>query len=311
MRVAVLMGGSSPEREVSLESGKAVCGALEQKGHEVNPIDFDRLAIEELVKSDPEVVFIALHGCPGEDGTVQGLLELLGLPYTGSGVLGSSIAMDKAMTKRVLKTLGLPVPEGIVIGPDFNISAASVGMSSMGVDMPVVVKPSRAGSTIGISVAKSIEEMQAAIDVALKYDTHVLIEEFIDGPEITVSILDGQVLPSIQITSETGFYDFEAKYTKGMSQHIVPPKIDEDWVKLAEEFVLNGFHLLMLSGIARAEVMFNEDGRPHILEYNTIPGFTPLSLLPEAAKHAGIEFPDLCEVLIEVALRDRGGKRVI
>jgi D-alanine-D-alanine ligase len=310
MRVAVLMGGTSPEREVSLESGKAVCKALEENGHEISPVDFDRLAIEELVRIDPEVVFIALHGCPGEDGSVQGMLEVLGLPYTGSGILGSSLAIDKAMTKRILKTAALPVPEGIVIGPDFNVSAASASMSTMGANFPVVVKPSRGGSTIGISVAKTIEEMQTSIEEALKYDTHVLVEEFIDGPEITVSILDDLVLPSIQITSESGFYDYEAKYTKGMSHHIVPPDIDRDGVDMAEEMVLNGYHLLSLSGMARAEVMFNADGRPHILEYNTIPGFTPLSLLPDAAKHAGIEFPQLCEKLIEVAIRDRGGRRL-
>lgn len=310
MRVAVLMGGTSPEREVSLDSGKAVSEALEGSGHEVAQIDFDRLGVEELLKTDPDVVFIALHGCPGEDGTVQGMLEVLGLPYTGSGVLGSSLAMDKAMTKRVLQTNGIPVPEGIVIGPNFDASAAMASMQAMGVDLPVIVKPSRGGSTIGTSIAKSIDEMQVAITESLKYDTHALVEKLIDGQEITVSILDGQLLPSIEIVSESGFYDYESKYTEGMSHHIIPPKIDEGLVSLAEEMVLGGYHMLNLSGMARAEVMFNADGRPHILEYNTIPGFTPLSLLPDAAKHAGIEFPELCEKLIETAIRDRGGRRL-
>lgn len=310
MRVAVLMGGTSSEREVSLDSGKAVSEALEGSGHDVIQIDFDRLGVEELLKSDPEVVFIALHGCPGEDGTVQGMLEVLGLVYTGSGVLGSSLAIDKAMTKRILQTIGTPVPEGIVIGPNFDASAAMASMQAMGVDLPVIVKPSKGGSTIGTSIAKSIDEMQEAITEALKFGTHAVVEKFIDGQEIAVSILDDQLLPSIEIVSETGFYDYESKYTEGMSQHIIPPKIDPGLVSLAEEMVLSGYHMLNLSGMARAEVMFNADGRPHILEYNTIPGFTPLSLLPDAAKYAGMEFPELCEKLIEVAIRDRGGRRL-
>jgi D-alanine-D-alanine ligase len=304
------MGGSSPEREVSLESGRAISEALRLKGHEVMPIDFDRLACEELMQSDPEVAFIALHGCPGEDGTVQGMLEILGIPYTGSGVLGSSLAIDKGICKRLLQSAGLPVPGGFVLGPGFNVDTAAANMSSMGFSFPIIVKPAKAGSTIGISVAKNPDELSIALKEAQKYDPYSLVEEFIDGPEITVSILDGKVLPSIEIVSKKGFYDYESKYTEGMSHHIVPPRIDESAVKLAEDFVKNGYYLLQLSGMARSEVIFNSENRPHILEYNTIPGFTPLSLLPDAAKHAGIEFPELCQTLIDVAIRDRGGRRI-
>jgi D-alanine-D-alanine ligase len=310
MRVAVLMGGSSPEREVSLESGRAVCEAIETRGHEVIPIDFDRLAIEELMRIEPDVAFIALHGCPGEDGAVQGMLEILAIPYTGSGVIGSSLAIDKGITKRLLQSAGIPTPAGFVIGPGFNVDTAMANMTSMGFSMPVVVKPAKTGSTIGISVAKTTDKLSDGLKEAMKYDNFALVEEFIDGPEITVSILDGKVLPSIEIVSETGFYDYEAKYTEGLSRHIIPPRIDPAAVQFAEDFVLNGYYLLQLSGMARAEVIFNDDNRPHILEYNTIPGFTPLSLLPDAAKHAGIEFPELCQILIDAAMRERGGRRI-
>ena len=310
MKVAVLMGGTSSEREVSLVSGKEICKALESLGYDVDPIDFDRLGCEHLMHTDPEVVFIALHGCPGEDGTVQGMLEVLGLPYTGSGVLGSALAIDKGLTKRILQSQGLPTPRGIVHGPGFNTDAAVASLSSLGLDYPIVIKPAKGGSTIGITVAKNKMELSDGLKEAMKYDAYAILEEFIEGPEITVSILDGKVLPSVEIVSETGFYDYEAKYTEGMSRHIIPPRVDPSSVKMAEDLVLNGYHLMQLSGMARTEVIFNKDGRPHILEYNTIPGFTPVSLLPDAAKHVGIEFPKLCETLIEIALRDRGGRRL-
>ena len=310
MRVAVLMGGASSEREVSLISGEAVTEALESIGHEVDPIDFDHLAIEQLMLTEPEVVFIALHGCPGEDGTVQGMLEVLGMPYTGSGVLGSALAIDKGLTKRFLQSQGLPTPRGIVHGPGFNPDAAMVSLGSMGIGFPIVIKPSKGGSTIGITIAKDRSGLIDGLREAMKYDSYALLEEFIEGPEITVSILDGRVLPSIEIVSETGFYDYEAKYTAGLSRHVVPPRVEPSLVKMAEEFVLSGFHLLQLSGMSRSEVIFDRDGRPNILEYNTIPGFTPLSLFPDAAKHAGIEFPRLCEMLCEIAIRDRRGKRI-
>lgn len=310
MRVAVLMGGTSSEREVSLVSGNAVSKALEGLGHEVDPIDFDRLGCEHLMNNEPDVVFIALHGSPGEDGTVQGMLEVLGIPYTGSGVLGSALAIDKGLTKRILQTQGLPTPRGIVHGPGFNPDAATTALSSMGLDFPIVVKPAKGGSTIGITVAKNLGQLIDGFKEAMKYDPYAVLEEFIEGPEITVSILDGRVLPSIEIVSETGFYDYDAKYTEGMSHHIVPPRVDPDAVKLAEDLVLNGYHLLQLSGMSRTEVIFNKDNRPFILEYNTIPGFTPVSLFPDAAKYAGIEFPQLCQALIEVAIRDRGGMRL-
>ena len=310
MRIAVLMGGTSPEREISLISGKAVANGLEEKGHEVESIDFDRLGIEELIKLDPEVVFIALHGCPGEDGSVQGLLELLGLPYTGAGVLGSSLAINKGMTKRILQTDGLPTPTGIVLGPDYSLEHSMVMLQSIGVNFPLVIKPASGGSTIGVTVAQTSDEINDGIKEAQKYDKYCLVEEFIRGPEITVSILDEEVLPSLQIVAESGFYDYEAKYTEGKSRHIHPPEIDPESVKFAEELVLNGYHLLGLSGMARAEVIFNDEDRPHILEYNTIPGFTKLSLFPDSARQAGIEFPDLCDKLIRMAIRDRGGRRI-
>ena len=310
MRVAVLMGGTSSEREVSLVSGGAVAEALESMGHEVDPIDFDHLAVEQLMQTEPEVVFIALHGCPGEDGTVQGMLEVLGIPYTGSGVLGSALAMDKGLTKRVLQSYGLPTPNGIVHGPGFNPDAALVSLGSMGIDFPIVIKPAKGGSTIGITIAKERSGLIEGLRVAMKYDSYALLEEFIEGPEITVSILDGQVLPSIEIVSETGFYDYEAKYTAGLSRHVVPPRVEASLVKMAEEFVLSGYYLLQLSGMSRSEVIFDADGHPYILEYNTIPGFTPLSLFPDAARHAGIEFPELCEMLCGIAIRDRGGRRM-
>ncbi len=310
MRIAVLMGGTSPEREVSLESGRCVAEALESNGHEVRAIDFDRLAIDELLEFDPDAVFIALHGCPGEDGTVQGLMEILCLPYTGSGVLGSATAMDKGVTKRLLQSAGLPICPGVTVGPGVNPEAAIGNMTQMGFTYPVIVKPCRGGSTIGMSIAHSQDELRNGLIESQKYDNYSLIEQFINGPEITVSILDDRVLPSIEIVSESGFYDYDAKYTEGKSRHVVPPRIDPGAVQFAEDCVLNGFHQLQLSGLARAEVMFNEDGRPHILEYNTVPGFTPLSLFPDAAKHAGIEFPELCEKLVEIAIRDRGGRRI-
>jgi D-alanine-D-alanine ligase len=303
--VAVLMGGPSPEREISLISGKAIADALKSLGYRVTSIDLDRSSYQRLNELRPDVVFIALHGRPGEDGTVQGMLEILDLPYTGSGVLGSSLAMDKARSRELVIGNGLRVPRGVVIDDQDDLPDAIASIKDKGVDLPLIVKPTQAGSSVGLSRVDNPDHLEGAVSKAFLYSPQVLIEECLTGPEVTISIIGNEtpiILPTIEIISEKGIYDYEAKYTPGMSHHIIPPRFDHEKVSEAEEMAFRIYKMMDLSGFARGEVMYDSDLKPHFLEFNTIPGMTEVSLLPDSARAAGIEFGELCERLLDYAL---------
>lgn len=309
-KVAVLYGGMSEEREVSLRTGAAVCKALQAKGYEVKPIDVDRQVAKRLSEELVDLAFIALHGRYGEDGTIQGLLEIMGIPYTGSGVLASAVAMNKITTKRLLAEAGLPTPKFQVL-KDFEVRkqglAAVAADLKAGVSLPLVVKAATQGSTIGVYFIYRWEEMVPALEKAFGFDREVLVEEFIEGMEVTASVLgneEPQALPLIEITSVTGKYDYEAKYTAGMSEHIIPPRLPEEKQREIQSLAVEAYKTIGCRGLSRVDFMISQAGKPYILEVNTSPGMTETSLYPDAARAAGIEFPELVDRLVRLALEE-------
>ncbi|MBC7265453.1 MAG: D-alanine--D-alanine ligase [Anaerosomatales bacterium] len=308
VRVAVLMGGRSAEREVSLNTGEQVVAALRERGADALAIDAaDASFIDDVRASRPDVVFICLHGRYGEDGTVQGLLELLDLPYVGSGVLASALAMDKVASKHVFAGCGVPTPEYAVVRRDRPWQEEDVAAA---VGERCVVKPASEGSAIGVSIVHDPSELREAIETAFRYDDVVLVERFIAGTEVTVGVLGTSTpfaLPTLEIVPEHEFYDYESKYVPGMSRHIIPARIPEAARKRCEELAVAAHEALGCSGVSRTDIMVEPDGRAWVLEVNTIPGMTRTSLLPDAARAAGIEFPDLCALLVGYALEESSG----
>jgi len=302
-RVGVLMGGLSAEREVSLRSGRAVCQALESKGYQVVPIVVDRNLPRQLQESGIDLAFIALHGPFGEDGTVQGMLELLGIPYTGSGVLASALAMDKIATKKILTADGLPTPAYRAFEVDDPVAAAEA-LAALG--LPLVVKPPAQGSSIGVCVVYQEDEFQTAVREAGAFGPRVLVEQFLEGPELTAAVLGNRklvVLPLIEIVSATGRYDYEAKYTPGLSDHIIPPRVSPQVQEAVRDLAVRAYQALGCRGFARVDLIVSGN-QPYILEINTIPGLTEVSLFPDAARAAGLEFPDLVEQLLQLARQE-------
>ncbi|HVH63354.1 MAG TPA: D-alanine--D-alanine ligase [Candidatus Dormibacteraeota bacterium] len=305
MRIAVLRGGKSAERDVSLRSGAQVAKALASRGHEVTEIDLDLETWNALRDGRFECVFNALHGRLGEDGTVQGMLELLGLPYTGSGVLASALCMDKARAGTVMNGVGLHVP-------DFEELEIKEGVSSDAVErligrfgFPLVIKPVREGSTIGLTIAKDEDMVASGLAQAGRYDRRVLAQHFIAGTEVTIGVLatpDVQVLPTLEIVSDNPVYDYDAKYTPGKSHHIIPARIPEEARKAAQDAAARAFRELGCSGMGRVDIIVDAAGTPWVLEVNTVPGLTELSLLPDAARAAGIAFDELCQRLVDHAV---------
>lgn len=354
LRIAVLMGGTSSERPISLSTGKMILSALDQNRYIVSAIDTKDLialpgaAPEALPKAEasaepvvlsesriatedteehgssapsvssvlsviqkPDVVFIALHGKGGEDGTIQGMLEMLGLPYTGSGVLASALAMDKAMTKRLFRSAGIPVIEDLLVrrGQPLDPVALTSGVCRLLGGFPVFVKPNAEGSTFGCTLVASSAELPAAVETALKYDHMALIERYVRGTEITVGVLGNtgdseglEALPVIEIVPKAAYYDYESKYAEGGSEHIIPARLSEALLRRAQETALRCHELLGCRGMSRTD-MIVAGQELYVLEVNTIPGMTPTSLLPQAAAHAGIPFAQLLDRLIESALR--------
>lgn len=300
-RIGVLMGGLSAEREVSLRSGRAVCAALESRGYEVVPIDVNRDVARTVRETGIELAFIALHGPLGEDGAVQGLLEVLGIPYTGSGVLASALAMDKIATKKILAHAGLPVPEYRELEAGDADSARAV-VAELG--LPVVVKAPTQGSSIGVYIVEREEDLEARITDAVAYGgTRVLVEKFIAGPELTAAVLgnrEPRVLPLIEIVSATGKYDYESKYTPGLSDHLIPPRVPREVQEQVSDLALRAYRALGCRGFARVDLIVS-GSEAFILEINTIPGLTDVSLFPDAARAAGMSFPDLVEHLVRLA----------
>ena len=305
MKIAVLCGGRSAEREVSLKSGAQVQSALRELGHEVEAVDIDMNTWDVLRDGGFGCVFNALHGRLGEDGTVQGMLELLGLPYTGSGVLASALCMDKARAGAVMAAAGLDVPEFDELEIKEGVSGETVDQLIEKYTLPLVIKPVREGSTIGLTIAKDADAVASGLVLAAKYDRRVLVQRFQTGVEVTVGVLatpDIEVLPTLEIVSENPVYDYDAKYTAGRSHHIIPARIPERARDEAAHAAGQAFQVLGCSGMGRVDMIVDADGTPWLLEVNTVPGLTALSLLPDAAKAAGISFGDLCRRLVEHAV---------
>ena len=298
-KVAVLMGGTSAERDVSLSTGKQILGALDESRYSVTALDTADIPglLKSLAEDRPEVAVIALHGKGGEDGTLQGLLDLLGIPYTGSGVLASALAMDKAMSKRVLTAAGVSMPQDITLRRGETLTCE--------IALPCIVKPNALGSTIGMAIARTNAEISPAVDAAFGYDDTVLIEQFITGTEITVPILGNanlEVLPIVEIVPKGGFYDYEAKYTAGATDEIVPARISETLSSDARRIAQLCHRTLGCRGMSRTDMIITPEGWIYTLEVNTIPGMTPTSLLPRSAEAAGYSFSSLLDRLITLAL---------
>ena len=344
------MGGTSAERDVSLASGVRVAEALRSRGHEVLSVDTahgilsapeeQALLAGKVVKTIPpdvqalvqlnaqlpgtlrslpeaEVVFLALHGGQGEDGTLQALLDLTSVPYTGSGHLASALAMDKDLSKHLFLAAGVPTAKWRMAPSGIGNRESGIGTANGGVfaeevlreiGLPVVVKPSKQGSTVGLSVVRDIAKLQAAIDEAFKYDDEVMVEEFIPGRELTVGILGDEALPVGEIIPVHEIYDYECKYTAGMAREIFPADLTAEETSTVQDLARRAFRALKLGGYARIDFRMSPDGVFYCLEANTLPGMTALSLIPQAAVAAGISFPELCERIVQLALQTRGAQ---
>ncbi len=303
VKVALLVGGTSRERKVSLISGQGVEQALKELGYSYELIDTGKADfIQKLEQGNFDVAFLALHGKGGEDGCIQGLLECLNIPYTGSGVLASALAMDKTRAKTFYQAAGLPTPHSVnlVKGEAYDL-AELIGV----VGEKSVVKPATEGSALGVTIVHNAKELQPAIESAFEHDETILVERFIEGVEITVGVLgndDPQALPIVEIIPHAEFYDFEAKYETGGSDHIIPARISEQASKSAQRIAIGAHRALGCRGFSRTDIIIDQFDTCWALETNTIPGMTPTSLFPDAARHAGLSFADLCDKLIALAL---------
>ena len=295
-KVAVLLGGKSAEREVSQMSGAAVLEALRGRGIDAHGFDPAQRPLEDLLREGFARAFIALHGRYGEDGTVQGALELLNIPYTGSGVMASALAMDKWRTKLVWQAVGIPTPrfEMLTAASDFVAVVAELGL-------PIIVKPSREGSTIGLTKVTQVDQLEAAFQLAVKHDAMVLAEQFMSGSELTASILGDTALPLIRIAAASGLYDYHAKYFADDTQYFCPSGLPSAQEQVLQTLALRAFQIVGCSGWGRVDIMLDQSGAPHLLEVNTSPGMTSHSLVPMAAKVHGLAFPDLVIRILESA----------
>ncbi len=338
MKVLVLMGGISLERDVSLASGAAITSALQNNGHEVIAIDtaegskylkestrlisddiknappelgqlsrYDRVqslkiaSLEEL--SDVDAVFLAFHGGSGEDGTIQALLDLAGKKYTGSGMLSSALCMNKAISKKLFERDDIPTPDWTLINKeDFDDDMYEIIVSEF--PPPVIVKPNDQGSTVGLSLVERTADYREAIELACEVSDNILIEEYIDGRELTVAVLGERALPVVEILPKNKLYDYECKYTEGMCEYDYPAKIPDETTILIQELGLRAFKALDCKGYARVDFRMDKAGRLYCLEVNTLPGMTKTSLVPKAAKAAGISFDQLIEQILQLAIKD-------
>ena len=360
MRVVVLAGGLSVERDVSINSGSKVCKALCDRGHQAVLLDIflgygkegddlegifegnanlnqlsdtiqavapDLESVKAMRGDDGEclfgpnviaicrmadIVYMGLHGAEGENGKVQAAFDVLGIKYTGSGYLGSAVAMDKGITKKILLSAGIPTPAGFTIRADMDgkepddVLADSSTSGEIG--FPCVVKPCCGGSSVGVSIPKDAEEYKKALDLAFHYEDEVVVEEFIQGREFSVGILAGKALPVIEIIPKTQFYDYETKYQAGMAEEVCPAELSEELTKTMQEWAVRVYEELKLEVYGRIDFLLDGEGRMYCLEANTLPGMTPTSLIPQEAKAVGIEYGELCETIIQEALK-RYGRR--
>ncbi len=297
-RIGVLMGGLSSEREVSIKTGDAIFDALISRGYDAVKIYVDR-DIDRVLRQTPiDLAFLALHGTYGEDGCIQGLLELFGIPYTGSGVLASALAMDKLKAKELFRLHNVPTP------PYYNVDARQLDdleelHGSFG--FPAFVKPRRQGSSVGAGKATNLSELRALAEQAARFDKNVLVERFVAGREVTVGVLDGRALGALEIVPKSGVYDYKSKYTKGASEYIFPARLTPTRYKGVMNLAERASRCLGCTGATRVDLLVTEGENEYVLEVNTLPGMTPTSLLPKIAAGSGYDFPALCEAILQSA----------
>lgn len=305
-KIVVVMGGPSTEAEVSRRSGTAILNALKSKGYNAEGLELDPVNFPQQIKeSGAEFVFNALHGKFGEDGILQGTLEMMGIPYTGSGVAAAAVTMDKIATKRFFASAGIPTPK---FKSYFRYESRQRDLYKeilQEFSLPMVVKASSQGSSIGVVIVEEAKQLEEALSEAFKYDNEIMVEEFIRGRELTVAVWgdDSQkeAFPVIEITTTTGRYDYETKYKVGASKHIIPAPIEPEVEKAVKEAAIRAFTVCGCRGIARVDFMLSWAGQPYAIEVNTIPGMTETSLVPDAGRAIGLEFPELCEKLLIMA----------
>ncbi|MEZ5444082.1 MAG: D-alanine--D-alanine ligase [Lysobacterales bacterium] len=296
-RVGLVYGGSSSEREVSLESGRNVLAALQSSGVQVEAFDGIPALLAAVDAGRIDRVFIILHGGHGEDGSLQGALDIRGVPYTGSGVLGSALAMDKIRSKWIWQRLEIPTADFAVVEGDTSATELAALL-----ELPLVVKPAAEGSTVGISLARDLATLESGLSLARQHAQAVLAERLIDGPEFTVGILGEQALPVIRIVPAGGFYDYQAKYVSDDTQYLIPCGLAADDEALLQEIALEAFDAVGCHGWGRVDLMIDADGQPYVLEVNTAPGMTSHSLVPKAAAAMGLDFAALCLAILDTSL---------
>lgn len=321
-RIGVLMGGVSSERDISVRSGLAIYQALQERGYNSVLIDVGKDIVNVLKKEKVRLAFLALHGGMGENGAMQGMLEVLGIPYTGSGVLASALAMDKEVSKKIFTYHQLPVAPCIVVSKGRSIKrresakklkradSDNTGISPSTefpvppFELPWVVKPATEGSSIGVSIVREKTRLAQILEKTFTFDRKVIIEKFIKGKEVHIGILGSRVLGGVEIMPTLEFYNYEAKYTSGLTEFIIPPQIDGTVYEKAKDFALQAHTAIGCSCATRVDMMIDEGGTPYILEVNAQPGMTSISLLPKIAQHAGLTFKDLIEEIIRLALKE-------
>ena len=299
-KIAVLLGGTSAEREVSLNSGTAVLNALRKQGYDAHPIDPKTFPVATLKEQGFDRVFNILHGRGGEDGTMQGLLEQIGIPYTGCGVMASALTMDKMRTKMLWKAFGLPVAEMEIVTVE-NRATLNPEVVVKKLGLPLMVKPSLEGSSVGLTKVKTMDELESAVDFALKFDRTVLIEEWLAGDEFTVPVLDGEVLPSIKIVPEGEFYDYDAKYISDNTQYFCPAGLSDAREQELRRLVKQAYDVVGCRGWSRIDVIADAEGKFRLVEVNTNPGMTSHSLFPKSAATVGYSFEQLVEKILELS----------
>ena len=306
-KIIVVMGGPSSEAEVSRRSAAAVLAALHSKGYNAEGLEFSpRNFFADIQKLNPDIVFNAMHGAYGEDGRMQAVLDLMGIPCTGSGVLASAMSMDKAAAKNVMLGAGISTPKACAYRLSDKAGLRARILREMPV--PMVVKPTAQGSSVGVVIVQDASELPDALDEAFAYGDEILVEEFIDGPELTAAVWGTpetcDALPVIEITTESGRYDYESKYTVGASHHIIPARISAEAMTRVRETAEQTFRVFGCQGVARIDMMLSAEDIPYVIDINTMPGMTETSLVPDAARAAGISFEEFCERLLEMTVKE-------
>ncbi len=310
LKIAVLYGGVSKEREVSISSSKGIIDALKKNGHDVVAIDFHPERLHEIIELKVDLVFIALHGKFGEDGSIQGLLDMLNIPYVGSGVLASALAMDKYKAKQLFESVNIPTAKGKLYRIMDTTDVTEIVEDIVNnFSVPFVIKPNREGSTVGLTIVKKHDEINEAIERATESDEYILVEQFIKGKELTVPVLgkmnEETALPIIEIIPKNELYDYESKYSEGGSEHIIPARISDELTEQIQNYAVRAHQALGCETYSRADFLLTDDGKPYILEVNTLPGMTPTSLFPDSAKAVNMSYEEMVEKLVQLTVKQR------